>query len=173
MYSSGYTLNVIMKCPQCGSDNPQNANFCMNCGTSFSGIAIPEKRNVTVLFADLVNFTRISENKDPEDVLNMLNSIFQVFEKIVYEYDGTIDKYLGDGVMILFGAPVTHEDDSERAMRCAIEIVTSVHKIREELNEDIKIKVSINSGYVISGYTGGTRKKCTLLSATLLTLRKK
>lgn len=159
MYSSGYTLNVIMKCPQCGSDNPQNANFCMNCGTSFSGIAIPEKRNVTVLFADLVNFTRISENKDPEDVLNMLNSIFQVFEKIVYEYDGTIDKYLGDGVMILFGAPVTHEDDSERAMRCAIEIVTSVHKIREELNEDIKIKVSINSGYVISGYTGGTRKK--------------
>ncbi len=159
MLRGSYTLILIMKCSHCGYENPSNANFCLNCGAPLKHVVIPEKRNVTVLFADLVNFTRISENKDPEDVLNMLNAIFEVFEQIVYKYDGTVDKYLGDGIMVLFGAPVAHEDDIERAVRCGAEILASVEEIRENLSEEIHVKVSLNTGYVISGYTGGTKKQ--------------
>ena len=148
-----------MKCPNCGFENVESANFCINCGIPLKQIIIPERRIVTVLFVDLVNFTRISENKDPEDVLNMLNKIFETIEQIVYKYEGFIDKYLGDGVMILFGAPVAHEDDMERAIRCSHEILSNVDKLTEELKEDIKVKISINNGYVISGYTGGSRKQ--------------
>lgn len=148
-----------MKCPNCGFENNETANFCINCGIPLKQLILPEKRIVTVIFADLVNFTRISENKDPEDVLNMLNEIFETIEQVVYKYEGFIDKYLGDGVMILFGAPIAHEDDLERAIRCSTEILSAVERLAEDLKEDIKVKISINNGYVISGYTGGSRKR--------------
>lgn len=111
------------------------------------------------MFADLVNFTKISDNRDPEDVLNLLNTLFTSIEKIVIKHDGTIDKFLGDGVMILFGTPIAHEDDVERALYCAEEILQEVKNLREFLSEDIKIKISINVGPVICGFTGGSYKR--------------
>ncbi|MEO0258303.1 MAG: adenylate/guanylate cyclase domain-containing protein, partial [candidate division WOR-3 bacterium] len=105
---------------------------------------LPERRVVCVMFVDLVNFTRISENRDPEDVLTLLNTLFTRIERIVVNHDGTIDKYLGDGVMILFGTPVAHEDDVERALRCSLDILQDVKNSNLYLNENIEIKISLN-----------------------------
>ncbi len=148
-----------MRCYNCGFENPENANFCQNCGVSLKFLLLPEKRIVAVMFADLVNFTKISEHRDPEDVLNLLNTLFTRIEKIVIKHDGTIDKFLGDGVMILFGTPIAHEDDVERALYCAEEILLEVKNLREFLNEDVKIKISINVGPVICGFSGGAYKR--------------
>ncbi len=148
-----------MRCQNCGFENVDGANFCSNCGATLKQTSLAERRIVTILFADLSNFTKISESRDPEDVLNIVNTIFYEFEKIVERYDGHIDKYLGDGIMVLFGAPIAHEDDPERAVRCGIEFLRSLRGIRQKLGEDISLKVSINTGLVVSGFTGGKTKR--------------
>ncbi|MEO0242722.1 MAG: adenylate/guanylate cyclase domain-containing protein [candidate division WOR-3 bacterium] len=148
-----------MRCYNCGIENPENSNYCLNCGVSLKYMLLPERRVVCVMFVDLVNFTRISENRDPEDVLALLNTLFTRIERIVVNHDGTIDKYLGDGVMILFGTPVAHEDDVERALRCSLDILQDVKNSNLYLNENIEIKISLNVGTVICGFTGGTHKR--------------
>jgi len=114
----------MVTCPQCGEENPPLAKFCSECGTALaiqSGLA-EERKVVTVLFADLVGFTARSERLDPEDVRAILTPYFARVRNEVESFGGTVEKFIGDAVMAVFGAPVAYGDDPERAVRAAIAI---------------------------------------------------
>jgi class 3 adenylate cyclase/tetratricopeptide (TPR) repeat protein len=136
---------LTLACPSCGSAYQPDDSFCVECGAQLSeAVAQPvpaepaearvaERRLVTVLFADLVGFTSLSENQDSEEVRELLSRYFETCRRIVELYRGTIEKFIGDAVMAVWGAPVATEDDAERAVRAALELVTAVEALGEEI----------------------------------------
>ncbi|MFM7062514.1 MAG: adenylate/guanylate cyclase domain-containing protein [Actinomycetes bacterium] len=108
-----------MNCDQCGGENLPTARFCSFCGRSLTR-PVEERRVVTVLFADLVGFTSLAEHRDPEDVKLLVDRLFEQLVRVVHDHGGQVDKIVGDAVVALFGAPVAHEDDAERAVRAAL-----------------------------------------------------
>jgi class 3 adenylate cyclase/tetratricopeptide (TPR) repeat protein len=138
------------RCAVCGQDNPGGFRFCGACGASLAGPArapAEERRLVSVLFCDLVGFTARSDQADPEDVGALLRPYHARFRAEIERRGGTLDKFIGDGVMAVFGAPVAHEDDPERAVRCALGMLAAI----EELNAarpvlDLAIRVGITTG---------------------------
>ena len=135
-------------CGACGTPNPPTARFCGECGTPIvgspaaAGAAQPaagatppvdgpvaERRLVTVLFADLVGFTALSEGRDPEAVRELLSTYFELATDVIKRYGGSVEKFIGDAVMALWGAPVAHEDDAERAVRAGLDLVDAVRAL--------------------------------------------
>ena len=132
-----------MRCPNCGQENPAGARFCFSCGKPFDEVPAREERKVvTVLFADLVGFTSRAEQLDPEDVRALLAPYHQRLRSELERYGGTVEKFIGDAVVALFGAPVAHEDDPERAVRAALAIRDWV---REE-EADLQLRIAVNTG---------------------------
>jgi class 3 adenylate cyclase len=117
-----------------------------------------ERRLVTVLFADVTGFTALSERLDPEDVSAVLNDCFSGLVSVVLHYEGTIDKFIGDGIMAIFGAPLAHENDPERAVRCALDMMAEIDRYNErrghELPGHLGLHVGLHSGMVIAGNVG-------------------
>ncbi|MGH2931828.1 MAG: AAA family ATPase [Gaiellaceae bacterium] len=110
-------------CPTCGRENADDARFCSDCGASLEQAAAREERKVvSVLFADLVGFTSQAEQMDPEDVRALVAPYYAHVRGELERHGGTVEKFIGDAVMALFGAPVAHEDDPERAVRAALTI---------------------------------------------------
>src|SRR5215475_771439 len=112
-------------CPSCGHGNQPGGKFCSECGVALVAARPPareERKVVTVLFADLVGFTSRAERMDPEDVRALLSPFYVRLRAELERFGGTVEKFIGDAVMALFGAPVTHEDDPERAVRAALAI---------------------------------------------------
>ena len=131
-------------CPSCGHRNQPGAKFCSECGVALVKAPPPtheERKVVTVLFADLVGFTSRAEQMDPEDVRALLSPYYTRLRSELERFGGTVEKFIGDAVMALFGAPVTHEDDPERAVRAALAIRDWV---REE--ERIQVRLAVNTG---------------------------
>src|SRR5436309_1975006 len=91
-----------------------------------------ERKIVTILFADVSGFTALSENLDPEEMRNLINACFERLVPIVKKYEGTVDKFMGDEIMALFGAPIAHENDPERASRVALEIMAAIAVFNRE-----------------------------------------
>ena len=136
-------------CPSCGTPNPGGGKFCGECGVSLGASAtdaptsretsaaptppaqVAERRLVSVLFADLVGFTTISESRDAEDVRELLDSYFGTCREVVGRYGGTIEKFIGDAVMAVWGTPIAQEDDAERAVRAALDLVDAVRRLGE------------------------------------------
>lgn len=151
-----------MHCGSCGAPAPDGARFCPQCGqqvAAASGV-VEERRIVTVLFADLVGFTTLSEHLDPEQVKRLVDSCFERMVQVVSEFGGRVDKILGDGMLVLFGAPVAHEDDPERAVRAGLRMqqVLTEHVRERGLSgsDAIRMRVGINSGEVLVGTLAGT-----------------
>ena len=124
-------------CPHCGEPNRADARFCASCGQPLGTDApqrgpppspqrTAERRLVTVLFTDLVGFTTLAEDRDPEAVRELLSRYFDTATEIVQLHGGTVEKFIGDAVMAVWGTPVAHEDDAERAVRAALELVDAV-----------------------------------------------
>ncbi len=117
-----------------------------------------ERRLVTIVFADVTGFTTLSEQMDPEDVSAILNDCFAGLVSIVLKYEGTIDKFIGDGIMAIFGAPLAHENDPERAIRCAVDMVTDIGRFNaaraDTLRGPLGLHVGLHSGMVIAGNIG-------------------
>ena len=117
-----------------------------------------ERRTVTVLFCDIKGFTAMSERLDPEDVYSIMDEIFRQFVEQVYRFEGTVDKFTGDGLMALFGAPVMHENDPERAIRAAIGMQDVLNRFNRErsaeFNVDLHLRVGLNMGEVVVGGLG-------------------
>ena len=117
-----------------------------------------ERRLVTVVFADVTGFTALSERLDPEDVSAVLNDCFSGLVSVVLRYEGTIDKFIGDGIMAIFGAPLAHENDPERAIRCALDMIAEIERYNErrghELPGPLGLHVGLHSGMVIAGNVG-------------------
>ena len=154
-------------CPACGVPAPGAARFCMSCGTPLDGAPVPapapqaerlpeERRQVTVLFADLSGYTAVAERMDPEAVKTLVDGALMRLGAEVERYGGTVDKYIGDNVMALFGAPVAHEDDSERAVRAGLGMQGAMTEVNAGLppGVDFRLRVGINTGEVLAGAVG-------------------
>lgn len=130
-----------------------------------SGQLLVEKGGVsrvaTVMFVDIRGFTPMSENTPPADVLQMLNEYFEVVVGVVFRHEGTVDKFMGDEIMVLWGAPVAHSDDPIRAVRAALEIRTELKTFNRNRVADgkpvIQVGIGINSGSLVAGYIGSTQ----------------
>lgn len=119
---------------------------------------VGERKLVSVLFADLKGFTSMSEKLDPERVTDIVNQCFQRLGAVVNRREGYIDKFMGDCLMALFGAPIAHENDPELAVSCALEIIEELESFNRDLNLDLGISIGINSGLVIAGEVGSDQK---------------
>ena len=134
--------------------------------TAADRAAESERRQVTVLFADLSGFTAFAETLDAEDVAAIVDRCLRAMADAIYRYRGTVDKYIGDCIMALFGAPVAHEDDSERAIRAALEMRDRIAALDAELRETaaagtplLSLHVGINTGLVVAGAVGSDRRR--------------
>ena len=161
------------RCPNCGTPAPPEARFCMNCGATLDGPSTPatpsppaapataaippeERRQVTVLFADLSGYTAFAERMDPEDVKSLVDRALLRLGEEVQRYGGTVDKYIGDNVMAIFGAPVAHEDDAERAVRAGLGMQDAMTEVNAGLpsGAHFALRVGVNTGEVIAGAVG-------------------
>jgi class 3 adenylate cyclase len=143
-------------CAECGQENPAVARFCLACGTPLvdSRAAREERKVVTVLFADLVGFTSRAEQLDPEDVRAMLSPYYARLRKELERRGGTVEKFIGDAVMALFGAPVAHEDDPERAVRAALAICDGIAELNEaDPNLELQVRIAVNTGEALLAQT--------------------
>jgi len=156
------------RCASCGTPAPAEARFCMNCGAALDQLAPPERvsvapevlpeerRQVTVLFADLSGYTAVAERMDPEAVKALVNRALMRLGQEVERYGGTVDKYIGDNVMAIFGAPVAHEDDGERAVRAGLGMQDAMEEVNESLPPGVHfdLRVGVNTGEVLAGAVG-------------------
>jgi class 3 adenylate cyclase len=118
-----------------------------------------ERRAVTVMFADLSGFTAMSEKLDAEQVRGLMNSCFECLVPVVEKYQGTVDKFIGDEIMALFGAPVAHEDDAQRALRAALEMMDSIAGFNARHATDLGLHMGINTGQVVAGSIGSQGRR--------------
>ena len=126
---------VAPACPTCGADVAPDARFCSNCGAPIEETRAPSvsqeaRKIVSVLFADLVGFTEHTERSDPEDVRARLTLFHRQMREDVERHGGRIEKLIGDGVFAVFGAPIAHEDDPERAVRSALRAQDSIDELK-------------------------------------------
>ena len=169
-----------MQCTQCRHENPAGQKFCGECGarltltaaapesytpkhlaekilTSKSAIE-GERKQVTVMFTDVSDFTGMSEALDPEDVHVVMDRAFEIILGAVHGYEGTINQFLGDGVMALFGAPIAHEDHAGRSLRAALAIQERLEPLRADVQRahrrDFRMRIGINTGTVVVGAIG-------------------
>lgn len=162
-----------MACHACSEPVPPGARFCPSCGTPQSAdtdrsveraidraierAADDERRVVTVLFADIVGFTTLAERRDPEQVKRLIDSVFERLVDVVDEHGGSVDKVLGDAIVALFGAPVAHEDDAERAVRAGLAMQEVLADVRAADPADaIEMRIGVNTGEVLVGTLAGT-----------------
>ena len=118
---------------------------------------VPERRFVTVLFADIKGFTSLSENLDPEDVEDIINSIFARFREIIEEHGGYLDKFIGDAVMAVFGAPHSHSDDPRRAILSGLQMQKALKEFNEKHNLSLGVRIGINTGEVLWSSIAGEK----------------
>jgi class 3 adenylate cyclase/tetratricopeptide (TPR) repeat protein len=136
-------------CPSCGEENPDRARLCMMCGTALREAPqapSEERKVVSVLFVDLVGFTARSHDADPEDVRAALGPYHELLKREIERFGGTVEKFIGDAVMAVFGAPVAHEDDAERAVRAALRITDALAELNEAHALELSIRAAVNTG---------------------------
>jgi adenylate cyclase len=157
------------RCSACGMPNPYMAKYCFNCGSILNktsmqssvqnfDVLTENRKNVAVIFADVSGFTALSEKLDPEEVRELINDCFTYITRPVYELEGTIDKYIGDCIMILFGAKYSHPDDAKRAVFCAMRMMDLIKEFSRErlVHKDfhLSLSVGVNYGLVVTGSVG-------------------
>src|SRR5210317_60126 len=174
-------------CPKCHTSNSVSSKFCDECGSdlrrpedvpSIHNREVPsytpkflaekilttrssiegERKLVTVLFADVANYTAIAEMLDPEEVHEIIDGCFKILMNEIHRYEGTINQFTGDGIMAIFGAPVAHEDHAQRACYASLAIQKALGDyagiLKKEYDIDFKMRIGINSGPVVVGAIG-------------------
>ncbi|HEY7667759.1 MAG TPA: adenylate/guanylate cyclase domain-containing protein, partial [Actinomycetota bacterium] len=147
---------LALICPACGAANTGDSKFCGECGSALTAAAASaapataapstERRFVSVLFADLVGFTTLSEHRDAEDVRELLTRYFDAARATIERHGGIVEKFIGDAVMAVWGTPVAHEDDAERAVRTALELVDAVQALGREVGMDLQARAGVLTG---------------------------
>ncbi len=139
-----------MVCPHCGEENPERARFCLACGQGLeAGAPAGEERKVvSILFVDLVGFTNRSDRADPEDVRATLRPYHERVKADIERFGGTVEKFIGDAVMAVFGAPVAHEDDAERAVRSALRVLDTIEELRGE-GLELAVRAAVATGEAV------------------------
>ncbi|MDX6506463.1 MAG: hypothetical protein QOG06_1107 [Gaiellaceae bacterium] len=140
----------MIVCSNCGQENPDVARFCLACGQSLEAPAAPlhdERRFVSVVFVDLVGFTARAERLDPEDVHAVLTPYHEHVRRELESFGGVVEKFIGDAIMAVFGAPTAYGDDAERAVRGALAVRDSTQELDErELHLDLQLRIAVNTG---------------------------
>lgn len=157
--SHGASVPSLPACPQCAFVNPAGFSFCGHCGALLTGSAQaprqePERRHLTVLFCDLAGSTQIAARLDPEDFRDVIQSFQSACTAIIDRYGGTVSRYMGDGILALFGYPAAREDDPESAARAGlgiIEAVPAIHLPGTLSDERLAVRVGIATGLVVVG----------------------
>jgi class 3 adenylate cyclase/tetratricopeptide (TPR) repeat protein len=158
--SCGSTLESV--CPSCGAPAEAGQAFCDSCGTRLDAGSLPlrtvletqlqaaplaERRVVSVLFADLVGFTTLSESRDAEDTRELLSRYFDTCRQLIERYGGTVEKFIGDAVMAVWGTPIANEDDAERAVRASLDLVAAVAAIGHEVRApELRARAGVLTG---------------------------
>jgi class 3 adenylate cyclase/tetratricopeptide (TPR) repeat protein len=151
-------------CPACGAENPPGFRFCGRCGTALAAEATAdereavaasgERRRVTVLFADLVGFSTLAEHLDPEELRTLMSDTFAELTEEVERRGGTVEKFIGDAVVAVYGAPTAHEDDPLRAIEGALAMLEVVGRRSRDAPAPLQLRIGVNSGLVIAGPLG-------------------
>jgi class 3 adenylate cyclase/tetratricopeptide (TPR) repeat protein len=143
------------RCAACGHVSSEPFKFCPECGAPAGDEPREERKTVTVLFCDVVGSTELGERLDPESVRRVLGRFFEMVREVVERHGGSVEKFIGDAVMAVFGVPVLHEDDALRAVKAAAELREALGPLNEELARDfgtaIELRVGINTGEVVTG----------------------
>ncbi|MDX1489548.1 MAG: adenylate/guanylate cyclase domain-containing protein, partial [Acidiferrobacterales bacterium] len=165
---------IPLRCPTCRAQNPPDANFCGDCGKSLTAVtarspqspSIPvadaERRQLTVMFCDLVGSTSLSQRLDPEELRDLLGQYQQVCRDVIESFGGYIARYVGDGLLVYFGYPQAHEGDAERAVRTALGIVKAMGALSKQItNPDVTLalRIGVTTGLVVVGDIGSGERR--------------
>src|SRR6201984_3437483 len=150
---------AALVCGSCGTELPPDSRFCNKCGAPITPATTPaEYKQVTVLFADVVHSMDIAAAVGPEGLREIMTQLVNCASSVVQRYGGTVDKFTGDGIMAVFGAPVALEDHAVRACLAALGIQDETVKLAAEVKDrdgiDLWLRVGLNSGQVITGEIG-------------------
>jgi class 3 adenylate cyclase/tetratricopeptide (TPR) repeat protein len=153
---------VVAACRSCGEPNAENARFCHACGGSLEGAALAAQREVrktvTILFADVAGSTALGERFDPEALRSVMSRYFEEMRTVLEHHGGTVEKFIGDAVMAVFGVPVAHEDDALRAVRAADQMQSRLGELNVELGRQygvtLEMRIGVNTGEVVAGDPG-------------------
>jgi class 3 adenylate cyclase len=140
------TQEQPVSCRACGAGVSEDALFCSRCGARLDEAGTPERRVVTALFCDLVGSTELAEGTDPEEVDRLLRRYYGLAREAIERHGGTVEKFIGDAVAVLFGFPLAHEDDPERAVRAALDIVERVRS--DEIGVQVRAAVETGEAFV-------------------------
>jgi len=146
----------MQTCSHCGQSNPSDSRFCASCGVALSAAGSREvRKTVTVVFADLVGSTGLGEQLDPESLRRVTARYFEIARTSLERHGGTVEKFIGDAVMAVFGVPIVHEDDALRSLRAVSDLRESLVALNVELAStyglSLRVRVGINTGEVVSG----------------------
>jgi len=148
----------VPECPQCKTQNPPEARFCLSCGSKLvtqAPNAREVRKTVTVVFADVTGSTSLGDERDPESVRRVMGRYFEQARAALERHGGTVEKFIGDAVMAVFGIPTLHEDDALRAVRAAAELRERLADLNEELERDwgirLETRTAVNTGDVVTG----------------------
>ena len=145
----------MLTCLACGRENAGDARFCNSCGTALAAAATSrkERKFATALFADVVGSTALAEREDPELVQSLVGRTFDRFSQEITRYEGLLEKFMGDGVLAVFGVPRSHEDDAERAVRAALEMQGVLadlnHAFAAEGKPTLQVRIGLEAGEVL------------------------
>lgn len=159
-----------MNCDGCGFDAPADFCFCPKCGRKLAEPSAPpapaaaseaDRRTATILFADLTGFTALSERLDPEDVRSLQTDLFEEMSAVLQREEAFIEKFVGDAVMAVFGAPTAHEDDPQRALRAALHMheraAALTQRWQHRLRQPLQLHIGVNTGRVVAGHIGSAQ----------------
>jgi class 3 adenylate cyclase/tetratricopeptide (TPR) repeat protein len=138
-------------CDRCGRENDDDASFCQACGQPLRPVAAPEERKlVSILFVDIVGSTASADGADPEDVRDRLRLFYETVRAQVERFDGTLEKFIGDAVVAVFGAPLAHGDDAERAVRCGLASLDAIAALNDRTpGIDLQARAAVNTGEAV------------------------
>jgi class 3 adenylate cyclase/tetratricopeptide (TPR) repeat protein len=157
----------MLVCPSCGEENPDRFRLCGFCGTPLTPAAAAreERRTVTIVFSDLQGSTKLGEALDPESVRAVMSRYFDAMTAVLRRHGGTIEKFIGDAIMAVFGLPRIHEDDALRAVRAARDTQAALSGLNDELERDFGIRLTnrtgVNTGEVVTGDAASAQRLVT------------
>src|SRR2546425_1705751 len=146
----------MLVCSNCGQENPSEARFCMACASPLAPPSTESpheiRKTVTVVFSDVTGSTSLGERLDPESMRRVMSRYFEEMRRVLVRHGGTVEKFIGDAVMAVFGVPVLHEDDALRAVRAAWEMREAITRLNQELQRDwgisLHARTGVNTGQV-------------------------
>src|SRR5690349_21915390 len=145
----------MLICPACGEENPPRFRLCGFCGTPLAAApSVEVRKTVTILFSDVAGSTAMGEKLDPESLREVMGRYFAVMSAAIERHGGTVEKFIGDAVMAVFGIPVLHEDDALRAVRSALDMRAALAELNEDLSRRwgfrLAIRIGVNTGEVVA-----------------------